>query len=154
MNFRCIIGFVSNQRLNGSFAHNPFNFQHFNFNYLALFIDSVQIPSKPYTPDFNAKQYARNYNTLFSDSGILYSDAGNDIQYADYPNGYCLTVFDLTADMSCRDQHWSIIKSGTLRLEVRFADALTETISAIVYSEFDNLIEIGENRTVSLDYSS
>ena len=109
--FRCIIGFVSNQRLNGSFAQNPFNFEHFGFNYLALFIDSVQIPSKPYTPDFEHGMYARNYNTLFSDSGILYSDAGNDISYKDYSGGYCLTVFDLTADMSCRDQHWSTLYS-------------------------------------------
>lgn len=83
-----------------------------------------------------------------------FSDAGNDISYLEYPNGYCLTVFDLTADMSCRDQHWNIIKSGTLRFEVRFDVALEETVSAIIYSEFDNLIEIGENRTVSLDYSS
>lgn len=140
--------------MNGFFATNPFNFQHFNFNYLASFIDSVQIPSKPNAPDFPSNIYARNYDTLFSDAGILYGDAGNDISYADYPNGYCLTVFDLTADMSCRDQHWSIIKSGTLRFEVRFANAPTETITAVVYSEFDNLIEIGENRTVSLDYSS
>lgn len=140
--------------MNGTFPTNPFNFEHFNFNYLALFIDSVQIPSKPFTPDFANNIYARNYNTLFSDTGILYSDAGNDIAYSDHPNGYCLTVFDLTADMSCRDQHWNIIKSGTLRFEVRFSEATTDTITAIVYSEFDNLIEIGENRSVSLDYSS
>lgn len=152
--FRCIIGFVSNQRLNGSIEHNPFNFEHFNLNYLALFIDSVQIPSKPYTPDFTSKIYARNYNTLFSDSGILYSDAGNDITYKEYAEGYCLTVFDLTADMSCRDHHWNIIKSGTLRFDVRFATALTDTISAIIYAEFDNLIEIPDNRTPNLDYSS
>lgn len=151
---RVIIGFVSNDRLNGSIALNPFNFQPFGFNYLALFVDSVQVPSKPFTPNFAGGLYARNYATLFSDSGIFYSDAGNDISYAEYPDGYCLTLFDLTADMSCRDQHWNIIKSGTLRFEVRFAAALTNTISAIIYSEFDNLIEIGENRTVSLDFSS
>lgn len=121
---------------------------------MALFVDSVQIPSKPYTPDFENRLYARNYSTLFSDSGILFSDAGNDITYDEYANGYCLTMFDLTADMSCKDQHWNIIKSGTLRFEVRFAAALEQTVTAIIYSEFDNLIEIGENRTVSLDYSS
>lgn len=145
---------MSNDRVNGSIALNPFNFQSFNFNYLSLFVDSVQIPSKPYTPDFTNNLYARNYNTLFSDSGILFSDAGNNISYSEYKNGYCLTVFDLTADMSCRDQHWNIIKSGTLRFEVRFGAALTQTITAVIYSEFDNLIEIGENRTVSIDYSS
>lgn len=151
---RCIIGFIRNDRLNGSINLNPFNFEHFNFNYLSLFIDSVQVPSKPYTPDFANQLYTRNFSTLFSDSGILRSDAGNNISFDEYANGYCLTVFDLTADMSCRDQHWNLIKHGTLRLEVRFAEALAQTITAIVYSEFDNLIEIGENRTISLDYSS
>lgn len=145
---------MTNDRLNGEITLNPFKFEHFDFNYLALFIDSVQIPSKPFTPDFGNNLYARNYNTLFSDTGILYSDTGNDISFSEYKNGYCLTVFDLTADMSCHDQHWNIIKSGTLRFEVRFANALQNTITAIVYSEFDNLIEIGENRTISLDYSS
>lgn len=151
---RCIIGFVSNDRVNGDFKLNPYNFTHFNFNYLALFVDSAQVPSKPLTPDFENKLYARNYNTLFSDSGIFFSDAGNGVSYTEYPNGYCLTVFDLTPDLSCREQHWNIIRSGTLRFEVRFAKPLVQTVTAIVYSEFDNLIEIGQNRTVSLDFSS
>lgn len=151
---RCIVGFVSNERVNGTFGTNPFNFESFNFDYLSLFIDSRQIPAKPYQPNFQDGLYARNYSTLFSDTGILFSDTGNDISYSEYPNGYCITVFDLTADMSCHDQHWNIIQSGTLRFEVRFAAALTNTVTAIIYSEFDNLIEIGENRTVSLDYSS
>lgn len=143
---------MTNERVNGSRALNPFNFESFNFNYLALFVDSNQIPSKPYQPNFTNSLYARNYSTLFSDSGISFSDTGNDISYSDYPNG--LTLFDFTADMSCRDHHWSVIKSGTLRFEVRFAQALPSTVTAIVYAEFDNLVEIGENRTVSLDYSS
>lgn len=145
---------MTNQRLNGTIEQNPFNFEHFGMNYLALFIDSVQIPSKPYTPDFVNKTYARNYNSLFSDSGILYTDAGNDISYEEYAGGYCLTVFDLTADMSCRDQHWSIIKSGTLRFDVKFSIPLKDTISAIVYAEFDNLIEIPKNRSPIIDFSS
>lgn len=151
---RCIIGFLSNNRVNGEFALNPFNFQHFNFNYLALFIDSTQIPSKPFQPDFAHDLYARNYHTLFSDSGIFFSEAGNGISYADYCEGYCLTAFDLTPDLSCREQHWNVIRSGTLRFEVRFAQPLETTVTAVIYSEFDNLIEIGQNRSVSLDYSS
>lgn len=151
---RCIIGFLSNNRVNGEFGLNPFNFQHFNFNYLALFVDSTQIPSKPFQPDFANDLYVRNYHTLFSDSGIFFSDAGNGISFNDYASGYCLTAFDLTPDLSCREQHWNIIRSGTMRFEVRFAQALETTVTAIIYSEFDNLIEIGQNRTVSLDYSS
>lgn len=117
-------------------------------------MDSTQVPSKPYQPNFESGLYSRNYDTLFTESGLSFADAGNDISYSDYPNGYCLTLFDLTADNSCRSQHWNIIKSGTLRFEVRFAEPLQSTVTAIVYAEFDNLIEINQSRHVSLDFSS
>lgn len=151
---RCILGFVRNEAYNGDFKYNPFNFQHFKHNFLALYIDSVQIPAKPLTPDFTNNLYTRSYHTLFSGSGIHFGDTGNEITISEYPNGYCLAAFDLTADLSCHEAHWNIIRSGSLRLEVRFEKPLTETITAIIYSEFDNLIEIDNNRNIIIDYSS
>lgn len=38
---RIITGFVNNKAYNGDLTLNPFNFQHFNLNYLTLFIDVV-----------------------------------------------------------------------------------------------------------------
>lgn len=151
---RCILGFVKNEAYNGDFKYNPFNFQHFQHNFLALYIDSVQIPSKPLTPDFSNKLYTRSYHTLFSGSGVHFGDTGNEITIDEYPNGYCLAAFDLTADLSSHEAHWNIIRSGSLRLEVRFEKPLKETITAIIYSEFDNLIEIDNNRNIVIDYSS
>lgn len=151
---RCIVGFVKNEAYSGDFKYNPFNFQHFKHNFLALYIDSVQIPSKPLTPDFPSKLYTRSYHTLFSGSGVHFGDTGNEITLEEYPNGYCLAAFDLTPDLSSHEAHWNIIRSGSLRLEVRFEKPLTETITAIIYSEFDNLIEIDNNRNIVIDYSS
>lgn len=151
---RCILGFVRNEAYSGDFKYNPFNFQHFKHNFLALYIDSVQIPARPLTPDFAKNLYTRSYHTLFSGSGIHFGDTGNEITISEYPNGYCLVAFDLTADLSSHEAHWNIIRSGSLRLEVRFEKPLTETITAIIYSEFDNLIEIDNNRNIIIDYSS
>lgn len=151
---RCIIGFVESTAFNGSLAQNPYNFQHFNHNYLALYVDSVQIPSKPLTPDFEKKMFTRSYHTLFSGSGVHFGDIGNDISLSDYPGGYCLVAFDLTPDLSCHDSHWNIIKSGSLRVEIRFSKPLEKTITAVIFSEFDNIIEIDRNRNVIIDYSS
>lgn len=151
---RCIIGFVESTAFNGSIKTNPYNFQHFKHNYLALYVDSVQIPSKPLTPDFENKMYTRSYHTLYSGSGVHFGDIGNNISLSEYPNGYCLAAFDLTPDLSCHDSHWNIIKSGCLRVEIRFAEALEKTITAIIFSEFDNIIEIDRNRNVIIDYSS
>lgn len=151
---RCIVGFVESAAFNGSIAHNPYNFQHFNHNYLALYVDSVQIPSKPLTPDYEKKLFTRSYHTLFSGSGVHFGDIGNNISLSEYPDGYCLAAFDLTPDLSCHDSHWNIIKSGSLRVEIRFSKPLEKTITAVIFSEFDNIIEIDRNRNVIIDYSS
>lgn len=151
---RCIIGFVESAAFNGSMKMNPYNFQHFNHNYLALYVDSVQIPSKPLTPDFENDMFTRSYHTLYSGSGVHFGDIGNNISLSEYPNGYCLAAFDLTPDLSCHDSHWNIIKSGSLRFEIRFSTPLVKTITAVIFSEFDNIIEIDRNRNVIIDYSS
>lgn len=151
---RCIIGMVKSRAFNGSLQLSPFNFEHFKYNYLALYIDSTQIPSKPLTPDFDSNQYTRCYHSLFEGVGIYFSDTGNDISLEEYPNGYCLSAFDLTPDLSCNEPHWNIIKSGTLRAEIRFAEPITETITLIIFAEFDNVIEVDKNRNIIIDYSS
>lgn len=117
-------------------------------------MDSVQIPSKPLTPDFSKNHYIRSYHSLFDGCGLNFTDAGNCISRDDYPFGYCLSAFDLTADLSCNDSHWNIIKSGSLRIEIQFSKALEQTITALIFAEFDNCIEIDHNRQVVTDYSS
>jgi hypothetical protein len=151
---RCIIGMVKNSAFNGNYKSNPFNFEHFNLNYLSLYVDSTPIPSKPFTPNFADGHYMREYNSLFSGCGIHYSDAGNDISHSEYPLGYFLTVFDLTSDLSSSGSHWNIQKNGSLRIEFRFSQAIQESVTVIIFSEFDNLIEIDKNRQVTLDYAS
>ncbi|XP_031635354.1 uncharacterized protein F54H12.2-like [Contarinia nasturtii] len=151
---RCIIGMVDSGAFNGSPHLNPFNFQHFNYNYLSLYLDSTQIPTKPLTPNFAKKKYTREYYTLFEGSGINFADTGNSITLAEYPDGYCLAAFDLTPDLSCSDSHWNIIRSGVLRAEIRFEKPLEKTITVIFFAEFENLIEVDKNRNIIIDYSS
>lgn len=151
---RCIIGMVKSPAFNGDFNLNPFNFEHFDFNYLCLYLDSVQIPSKPLTPDFANNQYTRTYYSLFEGSGIYFADTGNTISLDEYPHGYCLQAFDLTPDLSCNDPHWNLIKSGALRAEIRFNKPLFQAVTLIVFAEFDNVIEIDKHRNIILDYSS
>lgn len=151
---RCIIGMVKSSAFNGNFKYNPYDFEHFNFNYLSLYLDSVQIPSKPLTPDFANNQYTRTYYSLFEGSGIYFADTGNTIPIEEYPWGYCLTAFDLTPDLSCNDPHWNLIKSGVLRVEIRFNNPLPNPTTLVVFGEFDNVIEVDKHRNIILDYSS
>lgn len=151
---RVVMGFVSNKAFNGDKKHNPFNFQHFNVNFLSLYIDGQQVPTRALQPDFTTNSlYGQCYQTLFSGSGIHYSNGGNAISRDMYPNGFCLFAFDLTPDLSANSYHWNLVRRGSLRIEVRFSTALTEAINCIVYGEFDNVIEVDKYRNVIVDYN-
>lgn len=151
---RMIVGFVDNKAFNGDKAYNPFNFQHFNINFLSLYVDGSQIPSKPLQPDFTrSKLYVDAYHTLFSGTGIHFLNDGNGIGREDFPHGYCLTAFDLTPDLSANSgTHWNLVRHGSVRIEVRFEAALAKTINCIVYAEFDNILEIDAARQVIVDF--
>lgn len=149
-----IIGFVSNAAFNGSFTKNPFFFHHYNLNFLSLYIGGHPIPAKPLQPDFGSKQYIRAYNSLFAGTGIHYKDKGNSIDREEYAKGYTLMAFDLTPDLSAQSEHWGLINSGELSLEMRFKEALAETVTCLLYAEFDSVVEIDRHRNVLTDFSN
>ncbi|KAG8225715.1 hypothetical protein J437_LFUL008100 [Ladona fulva] len=112
---RVIIGFVSNAAFNGDNTKNPYNFQHFGLNFLCLYLDGYQIPSKPLQPDFcGSGRFIHAYHTLFSGTGIHFQDDGNAIAREDYPRGYFLTAFDLSPDLEASAGHWSLQRNGSL----------------------------------------
>ena len=154
---RIILGFVDNKAFNGDRTLNPFNFQNYGINYLSLYVDGVQVPSKPLQPSFsaNSNMYIDSYHTLYTGTGIHFLNEGNDIDRLDYPNGYCLFAFDLTPDFSANSfSHWNLVKSGNIRVEVRFQTALSKTINCLVYAEFDNVLEIDSARQIVTDFHS
>lgn len=152
---RIIIGFVENKSFSGDFKKNPFDFDNFNINYLSLFVDGVQIPSKAIQTDFENKKYVEAYNTLFSGTGIHFLNEGNNISRASYPNGYCLFAFDLTPDQSANEcSHWNLIKHGSVRIDVSFSEILRTCVNCIIYAEYENVIEIDASRQVIVDFTN
>jgi len=153
---RIIVGFVNNKAFDGDRKLNPFNFKNYGINFFSLYVDGTQIPSRPLQPVFSSEEslYVEAYQTLFSGTGIHFLNEGNSISRDDYSKGYTLFAFDLTPDLSANCAgHWNLVRHGSLRLEVRFEKALTETINCIVYAEFDNVIEIDSSRQVIVDFA-
>lgn len=154
---RVILGFVDNAAFNGDRKRNPFNFHHWGINFLSLYVDGVQVPGRALQPNFKTDRHeeAEAYNTLFAGCGIHFGDHGMEISREDYPDGYCLFAFDLTADLSANcATHWNLVKTGSLRIEVHFDEATGTNLNCIVYAEFDNILEIDSTRQVIVDYNS
>lgn len=150
---RVYVGFVKSSAFNSSASLNPYNFEHFNHTHVKISTESnTQI--RTIRSDFNKGLYLASYQSLFTSSGTFFSDSGNGITREDYPRGFALLGFDLTEDLSASDNHLSIPRQGSLRLDLTFADALAEAITVILYAEFDNILEIDRDRQVYIDYSS
>ncbi|XP_038248478.1 uncharacterized protein F54H12.2-like [Dermochelys coriacea] len=146
-----VLGFVDNDAFSGSYTKNPFHFKHYDINFVALYVDGEQIPTKPLQPDFEAGIRVREYMNLVQTAGKHMKDRSLLIDREEFSHGYTLFAFDLSPDKECTN-HYSPIKIGNLRAEIRFGKALTITINMIVYVVFDNVIEINQRRNVLFDY--
>ena len=148
---RIIIGMVESQAYEGSYSKNPFNFKDFNLNYACVYRNGVQIPLKPYTPDFVNNKFAREYFSLFQGTGRHFSDHGLQLSMADYKGGNCLFAYDFTGDLSdCGAFH--LIDKGSIRLELRFSQPLEASVNVIILAEWDSCLRITRERSVALDY--
>ena len=152
---RIVMGIVDNNALNGDFNMNPFEFKHANLNFLSVHVDGHQIPWSPLKPSFDENNYIRAYYTQFTGGDGVSSDTGNGITRHDFKNGNAIYCFDLSPDLgsSC-GHHFSVVKSGNLRVEFGFDTPLTFTGNVIIYAEFENVIEIDKDRKVTCDYGN
>ena len=150
---RIVIGLVDNTAYNGVFNRNPFNFQNFNVSQIGVFVNGESKPMKALQLNFAQSQYLKGYLSLFLGTGNLYHDKGLQIQRQDYPQGYTLYAFDFSPDLS-HGPHVSPIKQGNLRIGIQFAQPLAATVNAVLYGEFDSIIQIDSNRSVTYNWSN
>ena len=92
-------------------------------------------------------------NLLEGGGDGIYSGTWNTIGREQFVNGHTLYCFDLTPDLSSScGHHFSVTKSGNLRLELGFEVALSITGNVLFYSEFDNVIAIDKDQKMTQNY--
>ena len=103
--------------------------------------------------NYNNHEWIRAYNTLYTGTGRLFCDEGLDINREEYPNGYALYAFDLSPDLT-DDDRFDLLRTGSVRLQLKFSQDLQQPITLIVYAEYQNIIEITKNRNVLYDFTA
>ena len=149
---RVIIGLLESDAFNGVFNKNPFDFKHFNLNFISLYVNGRQVPRTPIQPDFRNKRYARAFYSLFSELGLANKNEGNALTLEDFEGGNAFYTFDLSPSVLDGNQI-ELIKAGSVRLELKFGEVLTGPTHVLVYGESDSLIEITKGREVVTDYT-
>jgi hypothetical protein len=134
-------GLVDGKAFAGDYTKNPFNFQHFNVNRLALYANGVALPYKEFHPDFENGNCVREFLALYQSMEMFGKNQSFEITYEEFQKGgYNLFCFNLTPDLSMNSGQQQ--KIGNLRLEMGFAKPLVDAINIVIYAIFDSEIQI------------
>ena len=132
---------------------NPYNFRHYNLENFAMYVSGRQIPPNGVNLLMDSeKTSVMGYRTLFEGSDIHHLNSGLQITPAKYINGFFMLVFDLTPDLAASEGHKSDPASGNIRLELKFGNDLPESISVLLFLEYDNSVCVDAFRKVTTDY--
>ncbi|XP_054168395.1 uncharacterized protein F54H12.2-like [Oppia nitens] len=149
------VAFVNNEAYNGVYNLNPFYFKNYSIRHIACYVDGTQYPHRPYTPDFSTKKYMREYFVLFETANQIRHETSIDITRDEYAEGFTIFGFNFTPDLSdgvAKSGYVSPLSRGNLRIELKFAHPIKETVTAIIFCEYDNLIEIQNSRFAIKDF--
>ena len=125
----------------GEYHKNPFDFQHFGLNRIALKVNAIRVPEEPLQPSFDDKLYMREYVHVLMNTGKWRSEVGNSITPANFARGCTLIPFDLTPD-ACSSYHTHGGKEGVVELELGWKTALTEQITVFILTCKDQIVTI------------
>lgn len=134
-----IIALVSSEAFSGSYKKSPYNFQGYDCNFLALYVDGQSYPSQPLQPDFKGKNYVDAYRTL----STFREDV--DININDFGAGYAIYVLNIDDRLD-----FNVKRRGDCRLELRFGTPLPESVTALMYAKFPKVMHVDQSRRVIL----
>ncbi|XP_063406204.1 uncharacterized protein F54H12.2-like [Mytilus trossulus] len=149
---RCVIGFTDSSSSSGSYALNPFNFQHFNLSQIALKLNQVPVGGNVMQLNFapTSRTILPSFTSMFEVTNKWMRDSGIDISRNDVSGGTALYCWDIEANFSDEGQYLNLVKQGTCSLEVMFSKPLPKATTCVVYAEFPAYFEVNLERNIIL----
>ena len=136
---------VSNKAYSGQNDLNPFKFQHYNLSMANIMVDSKSVFAKPISLNMTKGNYLQAYWNLMLAMGYIGRDDGCDISRYEFDDGYFLLAADLSPTI-CDGTYDDPVQTGNLDVELTFSVALPETITVLIYAEYENVITINAMR--------
>ena len=144
---RIVLCMVTNSTASGERHKNPFNFQNNDLRTCNISINGSTINGEMMRFNFKTDEYMDGYLSLFNSTGKLFHNVGSLISRGDYKNGYTIISADLSPSL-CDGAYIDPDSAGDLSIALTFGTALTESISIIIYCEYNSTIEITKTKQV------
>jgi hypothetical protein len=143
---------VANTAMNGDYSKNPFNFKPFNVSYVHLTRDRANVPFPPFEPNFNNNSVLQEYLSLFQSNGVLGKNTVLPISYDEFKSGYTNFQWNLTDDG--KGSNSMADPRGNLKIEVKFSEALAESVNVLLYGIMDSNVLVYLDDVVEVDYNA
>lgn len=144
---KIIIAMTTTKQFLGSYQSNPYFFQNFKLNEVGLYVNNVSLPGKPLTLDFNSDAFKSNFAEAF-ERLKSFTPIDNTLNYEDFHRGTTLIAMDLTNGES--GDLLAPVREGQTRLELRFAEALSEPINILIYGKDNACLTVDHARNATL----
>lgn len=141
-----LFALVNSAASSGSYDKDPFEFKDYKIGSLSCFLNSELIYRRPIKPDYDLEYLGKPYLNFLKVLGQYNNNILTTITPENFGKGYTIFAFDLT-----RDNSKGYLKSGYidppqkhshLRFTVQFNEELPETVTAIIYTEWDDIVMV------------
>ncbi|XP_035231451.1 uncharacterized protein F54H12.2-like [Stegodyphus dumicola] len=62
---RIVVACIDNDAFNGNYKKSPFEFKHYNINFIGVYIDGQPVPHNPLQPNFDKNQFLYELITIY-----------------------------------------------------------------------------------------
>jgi hypothetical protein len=144
---------IKTQDFLGTPNTNPFKFRHYDLSNVVMYVNGIQVPDEGSCLNTgHEKTTAMAYRTLFEGFGNHHANSGLQITHDIYISGYFLFLFDLTPGRSASEDRASPSQSGHIRIELKVDKPLTNSITCLLYLEYEGTVLMDKSRTVTIDF--
>ena len=133
--------FLENSQTMGAIDRNPFVFLNHDIMEASLNISGFPYPSEPVKYNFGEGDIMPGYRWFLDNIGIGDSDTDIGMTAEQYTTSYFLLPFDLSprGDNGLQPH---VTKEGVISLSVVLRTALSEPLTVLAYSVYENTVEV------------
>ena len=146
---KVVVCMVSSDAQAGNLTKSPFNYQDYNLRTLTLSIGEETACGIMYQPEYSNEAHVIPYLNNFKANGKWDNSESLAIERYDFKLGYCIYTWQL--DPIAVHMGSSLQKRQNARIAMNFSEPLSESITLLVYSESDRLLQLDNSRGVIYD---